>query len=374
MKRVALLTIFQVPNYGSVLQAYATQRVLEKLGCQCDVINYRYPNHWHYAQGLPKRSLKAKIAGLLGVKPAHRKANKLKKFIKEKLHLTREYADFADLRREDWLKKYDLVAVGSDQVWNTRFNKGDAAFVLSFLPDEMRRISIASSFACRNLDDRFRSHFYRHLSKFNFLSVREENGRDIIFELFKGEKEADVLLDPTLLLDKEEWLELLPGNMPHPNKGRKYILLYGLYYSFEPRPMIFELVKKYKELLKCDVIVLEGAPRAIDNCGFDFINAMDSSVEEFLNLFKCADFVVTSSFHGTAFAMNMECPLISVVPDSGDDRISTLLAKVGCSERGIRTSDDLPDVPLDVSTRCHEALPALRKHALRWLAAALMNN
>lgn len=374
MKRVALLTIFQVPNYGSVLQTYATQRVLEKMGCQCDVINYRYPNHWHYAQGLPKRSLKAKMAGWLGVKPAHRKANKLKKFIKEKLHLTREYADFADLRREDWLKKYDLVAVGSDQVWNTRFNKGDAAFVLSFLPDEMRRISIASSFASSKIEDQYRPHFYRNLSKFDALSVREENGRKIISELFSAKKEAEVLLDPTLLLGKEEWLELVPREMAHPNKGRRYILLYGLYYSFDPRPYIFQLVKYYKEKLDCDVIVLDGEPRSCDKCSFEYINAMDSSVEDYLNLFKHADLVITSSFHGTAFALNFERPFISIISEGGDDRMMSLLAMVGGVTKGIKVSDSFSSIACDstlVSMVESEKLVSLRLESLSWLCEVL---
>lgn len=369
MKRVALLTIFQVPNYGSVLQTYATQRVLEKLGCQCDVINYRYPNRWHYEHGLPKRSLKSRIAGWLGVKPAHRKANKLKKFVREKLHLTREYVDLEDLKIEDWLQKYDLVVVGSDQVWNTRFNKGDGAFVLSFLPEEMRRISIASSFASSKIEVQFKSHFYRHLLKFDALSVREENGRKIISELFSAKKEAEVLLDPTLLLEKEEWLQLVPQDMPHPNKGRKYILLYGLYYSFDPRPWIFEIVRKYKEQLKCDVIVLEGAPLASDKCRFDFINATDSSVEEFLNLFRYADLVVTSSFHGTAFALNFGKCVISVVPASdADDRQLSLLKQTQSFSSIHRCGDEVSSLPSpQQSSSASIALSDKREKDLRYI-------
>lgn len=62
MKKVALMTIYQVPNFGSILQTYATQLLLTKLGYECKVINYKYPNEWHYRHGWAKPSLKNKIA------------------------------------------------------------------------------------------------------------------------------------------------------------------------------------------------------------------------------------------------------------------------------------------------------------------------
>ena len=79
--KIGLMTIFQVPNFGSVLQAYATQKVLENLGHECKVINYKFPNDWHYQNGAYVRPnpIKIKLRSL-GLKATHRKERILKNF------------------------------------------------------------------------------------------------------------------------------------------------------------------------------------------------------------------------------------------------------------------------------------------------------
>lgn len=99
-----------------------------------------------------------------------------------------------------------------------------------------------------------------------------------------------------------------------------------LTYAFEPRPYIFDVLKYLKEQEDYDIIVLEGYTPITKACGLNMINKTDSSISEFIDLFANADVVVTSSFHGTAFAVNFGIPVISIVPgDKGDDRQSSLL-------------------------------------------------
>ena len=328
MKRKAgLITIYHVPNYGSVLQTFATQRLLEKLGYECDIINYKYPNEYHHSLGRQKPSLKSKIGRIFGLSAHHRKANKLECFKKRHFNFTKLYSHLNELRTADW-ESYDMFVVGSDQVWKSKFTLGDTAFLLSFVPDDKKRVSIASSFATSSVPEEYREIYKRELEKFSAISVRENNGVSIIKDELKLNKEVQVVLDPTLLLSKEDWLSAVPRSTF--KKKKKYILLYMLTYAFEPRPYIFEVLKQLQSQEDYDIIALEGyTPKERAN-GIEMINKADSSIPEFINLFANADVVVTSSFHGTAFAVNFGIPLISIVPDDkGDDRQSSFLKNVG---------------------------------------------
>ena len=170
-KKVGLITIYHVPNYGSVLQTYATQILLEELGLDCNIINYKYPNEYHHSLGRPRRSLKSKIGELFGLTPSHRKANKLKKFKKEHFKFTKLYRHLNELKHENW-DNYDMFVVGSDQVWKSKYTLGDTAFLLSFVPEGKKRISIASSFATSSIPENYRETYKRVsslLSKYQFI-------------------------------------------------------------------------------------------------------------------------------------------------------------------------------------------------------------
>lgn len=332
MKRIGVITIYTEPNYGSALQAYATQTILEQLGYDCKIIRYKYPNEWNHQQGYPKASVFRLFIRRLGLKYYHKKANKLKNFIKRKFNLTKEFRNLRELEQYDWNKNFDIVAVGSDQVWNYRYLYGDSAYLLSFLPDGFKRVSIASSFACKEIAPEYYDKYIKYLSKFSAFSVRESFGETILKKQLGLKQNIKVVLDPTLLLDAEQWLAAIKEKTVNRIKGKKYILLYGLYYAFEPRPYIFELLKYYKEQLGCEVVALEGYMRPKDCAGLKMIDCTDSSLYEFIYLFNHAEMVVTSSFHGTAFALNFSKPLVSVIPDNGiDDRLSSLLNLVGAN-------------------------------------------
>ena len=134
MKKALLVTIFRVPNFGSVLQAYASQYVLEKFGCECRILNYDHcDSSWAKAHGIRSQNrMKYALIHLLGLKAHHRKENKLSAFIDENLKLTKRYYDIEDIKRHEG-KAYDLYVSGSDQVWNTRFTYCDPVFLLNFV-------------------------------------------------------------------------------------------------------------------------------------------------------------------------------------------------------------------------------------------------
>ena len=219
-RKVGLITIYHVPNYGSVLQTYATQILLEKLGYECDIINYKYPNEYHHSLGRRKQSLKSKIGRLLGLSASHIKSKKLVCFKKEHFNFTKLYSHLNELKNADW-GNYDLFVVGSDQVWKSKYTLGDTAFLLSFVPESKKRISIASSFATNSIPTEYRETYRKHLEKFNAISVRESNGIGIIKNELNLQCAAEVVLDPTLLLNKEEWLNIVPRS--NFKKKKKYI-------------------------------------------------------------------------------------------------------------------------------------------------------
>lgn len=369
VKKIGLITIYHVPNYGSVLQTYATQELIKRLGCECVVLRYRYPNDWHCKLD-PQRCKKSFIlilARLLWLTPNIRKFNKLVKFRKKKLNFSREYVSLDDLRGEDW-KDYFAVIVGSDQVWNYRYTLADSAFMLSFLPEGKYRFSFASSFAQKTISDSvLREKYRKYLSKFSALSVRENNGISIISDELQLNKSVTVVLDPTLLLSATDWLNILPRSRFV--KKRKYILLYLLTYAFESRPYVFEVLQYLKNKYNYDIIALEGYTPKEKALGIDMIDMRDSSIYQYIDLFENADMIVTTSFHGTAFALNFGKPLVSIVPDDkGDDRQMSLMHDLGVENCIVNVGNNLQDINpfYDVKLE-QDRLCQLRNKSINWL-------
>ena len=364
--RLGLITIYNVPNFGSVLQAYATQYVLEQLGHECRIIKYRYPNE---RQRVVKKSFKMILYSLtskLGLVPQQRKSNKLRKFRAENYNFTKSYNSYEDLMEEQW-GDFDGFVVGSDQVWNTRYTKGEPAFLLSFAPDGKKRFSIASSFASDELPKEYIEQFKSNLQIFDAISVREEEGKTIIKKQLCLEQDVFVCLDPTLLLNLEQWRSLTKKK--NSTISQPYILYYMWAYAFEPRPYINEVVKYFKEKTGIiNVIALEGAPKT-DLEGVKYINRESSTVSEFIDLFDNASLVITSSFHGTAFAINMNKPLVSVVPNDGNDsRQSHFLKAVGADNCIVSIGQNLDTInPNYDSEAISNNLDGLRKKNMDWL-------
>lgn len=365
--KLALFTIFRVPNFGSVLQAYATQYILEKNGHICVMIDYRKKQS--VKQNLGSFFSLYHFACMFGIRPQFRKPRRLNKFINRYLHLSPRYYGLKELRDVNW-KEYDAFVVGSDQVWNARYHGKENVFLLPFVDKNTRCFSLASSFAMNEIPDDYKEHYKRELAKFNALSVREHNGVRIVSSLEIG-IEAKQILDPTLWLSSDEWKRLF--NKTH-SYNKPYILLYMWTYAFEPRPYIYEVVKYWKaQLSNCDVIALEGSPKAKE-CGMKIKDVADSTIPEFIDYFANASLVVTSSFHGTAFALNFERPLVSIVPDVyGDDRQSSLLKLVGASTSIVHVNSPIESINPHYDTEVvRDNLNKLRNQSLNWINSSII--
>ncbi len=349
--RIGIITMHKVLNCGSALQAYALQRKLCEMGYESEIIDYKYNDK------SGRKSLKAKIIAfarevLFGF-PERRMKRKFKAFYRHNLSLTKSY-DRESIVKDPPL--FDLYIAGSDQIWNPRFIGDDVNFLLAFAPDGARRISYASSIAAVSLDEGLKESYARQLSRFSAISVRERSGVEIIKELTG--KDARVCCDPALLLGMEDWDALAARSKYRINE--KYILVYALSYMFDPFPQIYGIVDKVQKTLGLKVIFLQGRAKDVFRSSSKLIKS--AGPEDFVFLFKHAEFVISTSFHGAAFALIYEKPLIGVVDShsTSDSRIRSLLEEVS-AEDSVYDYRDSVDLDRDALLRLKGKKEALDK-------------
>lgn len=322
--KVGIITMHKVQNYGSVLQAYALQKKVKDLGFECEIIDYIYPNSYHRSYQHGKTTIKGYIKKLLSMfinifDGTTKKKNKaFADFYNTYLRLSETYLTKESIKENPPV--YDIYMTGSDQVWNPRFVKDDSTFMLSFVPKDSYCVSYASSFAASCIPNNLQSLYARELSKYSFLSVREATGTGVIRTLI--DRESFVTCDPTLLLSKKEWEEV--ANHAKIQIEGDYILAYVLHYSFNPYPEIEQTIRHLQAEYNLPVIYLDGLRKYCFYKNTQVIRAAGPC--DFVRLFKDASYVVTSSFHGTAFSLIFEKPLAVMVDDvRKDSRIQNLL-------------------------------------------------
>lgn len=319
----------RVVNFGSALQAYALQKALFKQGIENEIIDYQFP--------LFKKKLTLQIVILKLRKIVYniRTGQFLQKkkeelffdFYKKNLKMSKLKYDKNNILQNPPV--YDGYMTGSDQVWNPQWVKDDMSFFLNFAPENSFKISYASSFTYDNIPAEYKALYSKYLQQYSRISVREESGIKIIKELVH--KDAFLVCDPTLLLSADDYSVLVEQSKI--KELGPYILVYILNYMYDPYPDVNNIISQVREYLSLPIIYIGGKFTRISN---DCIAYENIGPCEFLWLFQHASFVITSSFHGTAFASIYQKPLLAVVKskDSKDERIKTLL-KVLKNEKAI---------------------------------------
>ena len=311
-----------VKNCGSNLQAYALQHKLQQMGHDAELIDYYYqpPSSKTFSiQNIISFILDA-ITGF----PKRRQRSRFKKF-QEKYYHTSKFYDKDSIKENPPV--YDLYMSGSDQVWNPRYIKDDTNFMLSFADASCRKVSYASSFACAEIPEEYAKKYAVALNQYDKISVREQAGIDIVKKITG--KEAQLACDPVLLLDQSEWSELAGEDRPC---KEPYILVYTLAYMFNPRPGIYNIIESVQKKLGYKVIYLNGTKKEKFKSNSNVVK--DFGPIEFLQWIKNAEFVITDSFHCTAFSVIFNRPIMGVVKsiDTKDGRLTTLLKKVGAEK------------------------------------------
>lgn len=370
LKRIGIITMHRINNYGSVLQAFALQYIIEKMGFDVQLIDYNYPNIFQYTRGvaLPKNDWKAKvIKSMSWLHPYNRYDYKFQDFRNRYFKLSPYYKDFDVIHQK--AISYDLYITGSDQVWNPKFTKGDTTFLLDFAEKNANKISYASSFSCTQLGKEYEATYSELLAQYQAISVREWGGVELVKRLTG--QQAVITVDPTLLLDDNAWKTVVSKRCRY---SKNYILLYVLSYSFNPVPYIYDLALYLSRKLNLQIVVLGKHPYLSKYKNVESI--LDAGPLEFLQLIENAVCVVTSSFHGTAFSVNYKKPVYAVVNNKNDDdRISSFLSDLSLDESIIPMGMALDTIPLDMhSESSWSILNQKREYSLSYLENAINAN
>lgn len=368
MKKVGFITMHLPINYGSALQTYALQNTIDKLGYDARIINYVYPNKIHKE---PKsfKVLIVKVISLIinaiGLFPNIRQKKKYRLFYKKYYKLTdKQYESMEDL--QTCPPEMDIYMTGSDQVWNSNFVKGDTSFLLGFAPTYKPKMSFSSSFAVDYVLDEYKETYSNLLKQYSFIGVREQSSIELVKRLTG--KDAVLVCDPSLLLSKEEWMPMTVDakiNLP-----KKYILAYILGYSFNPYPYIDNIIDKVQRELGLEVIYINGSKRDYFKKNSHVLKT--TGPLEFLKLFANASFVITTSFHGVAFATNFGVPFYGVIKkDNKDTRIMSLLNVCGLEERAVQfDGETLPSIKCDME-QAQNKLSEFRESSMKFLKNSL---
>lgn len=373
MRTVGIITIHKINNYGSVFQAYALQKVCEDMGFKVEIIDYTFPNvqHQHnkYAKVNDAQPQEPKWIKLLFAKALLRQHKGIAEFVRKYQHLS-PTAYHAPNELHSNPPHYDVYITGSDQLWSPRHCNGDPAFMLHFAPDDALKISYAASIGANKIPEDLHPLYEELLSRYQHISVRETSGVKVIQDVVG--KDATTVLDPTLLLNKDEWNSIA---VPQRLLKKKYILCYYLNYSFNAFPYVDELANHLQKQTGYEIVRVARPPHQLKFNHTTY--KVGASPEEFLALVRDSEVVLTTSFHGTAFAVNFGKPLLSIVEnkEASDSRQVSLLNKLGLMNQVLSLSDSFPNLESAVYDVASEQarLEVLRQDSKQFLLTALKN-
>lgn len=350
--RIGIVTFVKCDNYGAELQAYALQKKLNMLGYDAEVVDLEKEkgviesSFSSYKNAVFNRYRKYGI--ILGT-------YKVIELIKDKYQARKAYTEnldkvaerhrifesffnnyikhsdrFYSLKEMRTIQKlpYNVMIAGSDQIWNymqTRYL--DVFFLMMANRWNAKKISYAASFGVNRIPAEKVSMYRRYLNNMDAISVREAIGVDIVNKCSNGK--ASLVLDPTFLLDKNEWIKYvgMEGYLP---QDKKYVVIYTLSGSH----YIYKLAKEIADRLKIEVINIKlGFNRVKGDEGI--IHISNAGPREFITIFSHAAYVITDSFHGTAFSINFNIPFTTLLNPASNlnGRVLSILEQTGTMSR-----------------------------------------
>ena len=328
MQNVALITLHRSANYGSVLQALATQVVLERMGHDVTVVDYYAPRNSvpemlrglkHKKQLFEKNPLALFAARTILLPSYIKRRRNFDRFITHSLNLSKKtYHSSEELALD--LPQAELYVTGSDQVWNSEWNGGiDEALFLAFTPEDAPRISFSASFGKGHLEDSEIVRTRELLKRYGGITVREDTGVKIVHDLGL---EASQVLDPTLFLTSEDWKPWISEKKP---RG-EYILMYNINHNAPLDRFVRRLAGKtglpvYYISYQLHDCFKRGRMRCC------------VPVEEFLSLIANARYVVCDSFHCAAFSVNFNREFAIIPPQRFGTRLESFMRVVGLEGR-----------------------------------------
>ena len=324
--KIGIITLPPSFNYGNILQAWALQTVLERLGHEVDIVIARprryklplkkkplvYAKRFFLKYILMNKNIIIRYEVLLPELLKH-----TERFIHQYLHV-HEYNSFENIREED----YEAYVVGSDQIWRRRYNSDIRSCYLSFTEGwKVKRIAYAASFGTTSWEysPEETIECARLLSEFDGISVRESNAVNIVNEKFN--LKAIHVLDPTLLLDKEDYIQLFQyASTPH-SPGDMLCYILGEEKESQDRILAIASERGLKPFKVYSRFDDQDAPMS---------ERVQPPVETWLRGFYDAKLVVTDSFHATVFSIIFQKPFILFGSGiRGNERMESLLRMAG---------------------------------------------
>lgn len=317
MKKIGIITLNGYFNYGNRLQNYALQEILKVLGFEVETIlvdtSVKY-NDIAFGE-VCKRLITSLWNRLIRRKVEKSKKERMVTFKEFSDRYIRE-TDFCisnDKIPDDLSDRYDYFVTGSDQVWNPLYIQNSSIYFLTFAPPN-KRIAYAPSFGISHIPPIWLEDYKLWLSEMASLSVREEAGAEIIRSLTR--REATVLVDPTLLLTKEKWLEISRESAYKPKEN--YLLTYFLGEQTKDRENMIQDISKENNLTIINLSDIEDEKRYSADPG------------EFIDYIYSSSVLFTDSFHGCVFSILLEKPFVVFERNESTpsmiSRIDTLLS------------------------------------------------
>lgn len=332
---IATITIKDAHNYGNKLQTYALQKFLQQNGYEVETIRYeaayirnrppvsrnmRWKNLFSQslAQSLDDagRILRRRMRKKKLMELHNKRKNGFDLFDRKNIKYTEEMychdSSFADLRN-----RYDCFVTGSDQVWNPYYEGMDPFFYLAFA-EKGKRISYAPSIAVEQIPQAQKSDMEQWIRDMDYISIREARGKEMLAGEFGID--AELVCDPVFLLSREQWKTMTSLS----SERNRYFVVYLLGKK---------TVETKKKIRKLEAVF--GIP-AVDIYNRDDPDSVFATPEEFLGLIEKAQFVLTDSFHGTAFSVIFQVPVVTLnryAKHKMDSRIVSLLDTIAAGDR-----------------------------------------
>lgn len=389
MKKTAIVSCYFQHNYGSMLQAYATQMVLNKLGYENETIDIsgfdgeirKAKTLYFIKASLTSDILITKIGRVKDTAVRKLKKNNytrsieardeaFRRFEKEHFEMSPAYKSKKEL--SDNCLRYKAVLVGSDQLWLPGNIAADY-YTLNFVPDEINTVAYATSFGQSSLPKDTTKLAKVFLNKIKHISVREESGARIVNNI-TGRK-VPVVCDPTLLFDGRDWMIIQEET---PIIEGEYIFVYFLGNNLLHREFVTRLKKETNLKVVC-LPHIDEYVEADEACSD--IRLYDVDPGQFLNLIKNAKYVCTDSFHCSSFSIQYEKNFFTfrrfsnTSRQSTNSRLETLFNMTGIEDRLIVGNENIKKI-LTIKTDYSLVRERLRKNieeSYKYLTTALEN-
>ena len=344
MEKIGILTFHYALNHGSVLQAQATQIAIEKLGYECEIIDYRFISDeaydkLYFRRGSKRTKICRKLMFFLHKKERQQRIRKFQEYTKKNLKLSnqiyRTYSQLMDAEAE-----YSIFLSGSDQIWSSNvpeIMKTDTGLINGYFLAFTSKPKVAYASCVATMTEGKLSKYTDCINAYNYMSTREKRGANLLKKITG--RDVPIVLDPSFLLTGEEWGEFAGTQRLI---EEKYILLYSLR-SGKAQKCWLDAIKKFNNDKHLKIVVV--APYFYSMMR-NVINMLVSGPGDFLNLVKNAEVVFTDSFHGTAFAVNFNKPLYSLGTKywKNDPRKTYLLETLGMTDRLINDETDIVNI------------------------------